>query len=192
MGGCGLRYLIPILVLISLAVACGGGDSRAVVAIGDVGGLGEFEVSSLAFQGGGRIPPRYTCDGEDRSFPLEWSGAPEETQSYAIVLDDPDAPGGTFKHWMIFDIPRSDTGLRESVDKTEVIVGGAVQLRNDFGRTGYSGPCPPEGEAHRYQVFVFALSEPVALGSSASQTEVLDAIAAVALARASLEGVYGR
>lgn len=187
-----LRFIVQILVLFSLAVACGGGDSRPIVSIGEVGSSGLFEVTTPAFGHGGKIPARYTCDGEDGSIPLEWTGTPEGTQAYAVVLDDPDAPGGTFKHWIIFDIEGSEAGLLEGVDKTEVIVGGAVQPKNDFGRTGYSGPCPPSGSNHRYQVFVFALSERLALRASASQSEVLNAIEAVVLARASVEGVYGR
>jgi Raf kinase inhibitor-like YbhB/YbcL family protein len=147
-----LRYLVPILLLLSLAIACGGSDSRPVVSIGEIGDSGEFELTTVAFAPGGRIPARYT------------SGA------YAAVLDDPDAPGGTFKHGIIFDIDPSETGLIEGIEKTEVIVGGAVQPNNDFSRTGYGGPCPPEGTQHRYQLFVYALSERLNLRSTDSQT----------------------
>jgi Raf kinase inhibitor-like YbhB/YbcL family protein len=176
----------------SLAAACGGGDSRPIVSVGEVGSPGAFELITAAFGEGGKIPARYTCEGEDRSIPLEWTGAPDETQAYAVVLDDPDAPDGTFKHWIIFDIDGSETGMREGIDKTAVIVGGAVQPQNDFGRTEYGDPCPPSGTTHRYQVFIFALSERLGLPASASHSEVLDAIEEVVLARASVKGVYDR
>ena len=187
-----MRFIVLGLVLISLAAACGGGASRPVSSIGIVESSGLFEVTTPAFGNGGRIPARYTCEGEDRSIPLEWSDAPDDTEAFAVVLDDPDAPGGTFKHWIIFDIDGSETGLREGIDKTEIVVGGAVQPDNDFGRTGYGGPCPPEGTQHRYQLFVFALGERLGLPADASQSDVLDAISAVVLARASVEGVFGR
>ena len=116
-----MRFIVLGLVLISLAVACGGGDSRPVGSIGEVEFSGFFEVTTPAFRNGGRIPARYTCEGEDRSIPLEWSGASDDTEAFAVVLDDPDAPGGTFKHWIIFDIANSETGLREG-DLPQIVV----------------------------------------------------------------------
>ncbi len=182
-----------IAALLAFAiVACGGGDSREVAGLAADAGSGSFELTTRAFADGGRFPGRHTCDGDDKSIPLAWSGAPEGTKSFALIFDDPDAPGGTFKHWIIFDIPLTTTELRESVDKVEQVIGTAIQLQNDFGGRGYGGPCPPEGETHSYQIFLFAMDTLLKLPPRSSQKAILDAIEEHALARDGLSAVYGR
>jgi len=109
-----------------------------------------FTLSSPAFEDGATVPRQFTCDGEDLAPPLAWSGAPEGTRSFALVMEDPDAPHGTFTHWLLYDIPRTTTHLRED--------GGGKALRNSFGRAEYGGPCPPPGHGpHRYVFTLYAL-----------------------------------
>ncbi len=185
--------LFALAALGLLAIAgCGGGDSREVAGIAADSESGSFELTTRAFAEGGRIPARHTCDGDDRSIPLSWSGAPDGTESFALVFDDPDAPGGTFKHWIIFDISPAMTELVESIDKADRVIGSAIQLLNDFGKRGYSGPCPPNGETHTYQLFLYAMDTRLQVSARSSQGRVFDAIEEHALARAGLSATYGR
>ena len=132
-------------LLLIAATACGGGDSREVAGIAaDTGSTG-FGLTTRAFAEGRRVPARHPWDGDDRSIPLSWSGAPDGTESFALLFDDPDAPGGTFKHWIIFDIPPATTELSESINKVERVAGSAIQLLNDFGQRGYGRTFPPKG-----------------------------------------------
>ena len=154
----------------------------------------EFTLRSPAFENGGRIPRRYTCDGDDVSPPLEWSGAPEGTKSYALIMYDPDAPRGTFIHWVLYNIPAGLNALPEAVPREPVVEGIGVQGVNDFGRTGYGGPCPPPGHgAHRYFFALHALDTgDIGLGSGASAEEVVERIRGHVLGYAVLMGTYAR
>src|SRR5512142_2360773 len=118
------------------------------------GGRGEarLDVRTPAFRAGGPIPRRHTCDGEDLSPALSWSGAPESTREFAVVCEDPDAPGGTFVHWVIWGIPKSASALPEGVSAGDAVpgLGSARQGTNGFRVRGYRGPCPPPGGAHHY------------------------------------------
>ncbi|GAA1799160.1 YbhB/YbcL family Raf kinase inhibitor-like protein [Planosporangium flavigriseum] len=144
-------------------------------------------VSSSAFGDGDEIPQRFTCDGADVSPPLEFSGIPVNSAELALVVEDPDAPGGTFTHWSMWGIDPS----RSSLGEGEVPL-GAVQGNNDFGRQGYGGPCPPPGRPHRYVFTVSALSEPHGLAPGASAAGFRRAMAGKALDSGSLTGLYGR
>ena len=185
-----IRHMAALALV--AVTACGGGDSREVAGIAAAVDAGSFKLTTRAFVDGGRIPARYTCDGDDRSIPLSWSGAPDGTRSFALLFDDPDAPGGTFKHWIIFDIPPTTLELSESIDNAQRVVGTAIQLKNDFGGRGYGGPCPPEGETHTYRLFLFAMDTRIQVPASSSQGLVLDAIEEHALARAGLSATYDR
>jgi Raf kinase inhibitor-like YbhB/YbcL family protein len=115
-----------------------------------------MRVTSDAFADGATIPRRYTCDGEDLSPPLAWSGAPAETLSFVLLCDDPDAPAGTWHHWAVYDIPATSNDLGENIRPDDESVGQAI---NDFHRVGYGGPCPPRGHRpHRYRFRLLALS----------------------------------
>jgi Raf kinase inhibitor-like YbhB/YbcL family protein len=118
-------------------------------------------LTSPAFKNNGAIPAKFTCDGANHSPPLAWSGAPTKTASYALIVEDPDAPGGTFVHWVIYDIPAATTSLPEGVQRGESVsqLGGARQGQSGFkGQPGYGGPCPPQGDhPHRYLFTVFAV-----------------------------------
>src|SRR5437879_6661680 len=120
-------------------------------------------LTSSAFTEAAPIPVKHTCDGADVSPPLAWSGAPSGAAGFALIMDDPDAPAGTWVHWVLYDLPARSSALAENVAKTETLKDGAVQGRNDFPRTGYGGPCPPPGKAHRYFFKLYALDAPLGL-----------------------------
>lgn len=152
-----------------------------------------LRIESTAFGEGERIPTRYTCDGEGESPPLAWSGAPEGTRSFALLCDDPDAPAGTWRHWALFDIPTGTSRL-EAAYPTDETAGATRQAVNDFGRTGYGGPCPPPRHGvHHYRFRLLALSvKHLDLAAGADCPEVEAAARPHALAEATLVGTYSR
>jgi len=149
------------------------------------GGTPVITVRSSAFGEGGEIPARYTCDGEDVSPPLAWSGAPAEATAFAVIVTDPDAGG--FVHWLAADIV-SSSGLGEGASGRN---GAGTEGRNGFGATGYGGPCPPSG-SHRYAFAVYALSERVALGEGFSRSDLERAMEGRVIASGTLTGTYRR
>lgn len=151
-----------------------------------------LSVSSQAFQEGDRIPAKYTCQGQDVSPPLTWGEPPVGTQSFALIMDDPDAPVGVFTHWVIFNIPSDSRQLAEAIPTQAQLSSGALQGKNDFGRIGYGGPCPPPGRPHRYQFTLYALDQPLDLKVGASKKQVLDAMQGHILAQGQLMGTYQR
>jgi Raf kinase inhibitor-like YbhB/YbcL family protein len=158
------------------------------------GGGVEFSLTSSAFRYGGAIPTKYTCDGADVSPPLAWRGAPRTTVSFALIVDDPDAPAGTWVHWVLYDLPATASAAPEGVAKLETPseLGGAAQGKNDFRRLGYGGPCPPPGPAHRYFFTLHALATRLGLTPGASKADVERAMAGQVLATAQLMGTYAR
>ncbi|MGH7546808.1 MAG: YbhB/YbcL family Raf kinase inhibitor-like protein [Gemmatimonadales bacterium] len=149
---------------------------------------------STAFGEGGPIPVKHTCDGADVSPPLSWGGMPRGTVAFAVIADDPDAPAGTWVHWVLYDLSGSAVQLPENVPKADTLpdLGGAIQGRNDFRRTGYGGPCPPPGPAHRYFFKLYALDAPLKLRPGATKQEVEAAMKGRVLATAQLTGTYAR
>jgi Raf kinase inhibitor-like YbhB/YbcL family protein len=142
-----------------------------------------FELSSSVFAEGGQIPRDYTCDGANSSLPLTWSGTPQGTVELALVMDDPDARG--FVHWVVVGIPASARGIQGGLPT------GAREGRNDFGRQGYGGPCPPSG-THRYDLTLYALSSSLGISGVPTADAVRSAAAAKTLATARLTGRYTR
>jgi len=151
-----------------------------------------FDLTSGAFGHGAAIPARYTCDGQDLSPPLSWSGAPQGTVAFALIVDDPDAPGRVFTHWVLFNLPGSTHELPEGVPQTERLASGGVQGRNDFNRIGYGGPCPPPGKPHRYRFTLYALTSTLPLQPGSTKQQVLDAMQGHVLGHAQLIGTYQR
>ncbi len=147
---------------------------------------------STAFKEGELIPKKYTCVGQDVSPTLQWSGAPQGTLSFALICDDPDAPVGTWVHWVFFNIPPEENGLPEGVPTKEAFPKGAMQGLNDFKRVGYGGPCPPPGKPHRYDFKLYALDALLNLRPRATKSQVLDATKGHILAEAQLMGRFGR
>jgi len=151
----------------------------------------DIKMSSPAFEDGGPIPPKYTCDGEDVSPPLTWAAVPEGTASIALICDDPDAPMGTFVHWVVYNLPTDTAQLEEAVPADATLPGGAMQGTSDFGRIGYGGPCPPSG-THRYFFKLYALDAKVDLEPRATKQQLLGVIEQHVLAQGQLIGTYKR
>jgi Raf kinase inhibitor-like YbhB/YbcL family protein len=154
-----------------------------------------FAIESSVFQHGGAIPRRYTCDAEDVSPPLRWSGAPDKTQSFALIVDDPDAPDPAapkrvYVHWVLYDVPTSVQSIDENGEK-RVVKTGARQGKNDWGRTGYGGPCPPIGR-HRYFFKLYALDAALGDLGTPAKKDLERAIQGHVLASAELMGTYQR
>jgi len=151
-----------------------------------------LQLSSTAFSNGGAIPKKHTCDGPDVSPALTWSGAPSGTQSFALIADDPDAPIGTWVHWILYNAPASAHELAEGTPKQEQLPDGTLQGRNDFKKIGYGGPCPPAGKPHRYFFKLYALGTKLNLGAGATKADVESAMKGHILAQAEWMGRYGR
>ncbi len=146
-----------------------------------------------AFAPGGTIPARYTCSGKNVSPPFAFRDVPAEARSLALICDDPDAPGGVFTHWVVYDMPVTLSGLPENAGAAAAPGDGRAQGRNDFGHNRYDGPCPPRGDRpHRYQFRLYALDRPVALAAGASRARVLERMQGHILAQAEVMGRFGR
>ena len=151
----------------------------------------EIKLSSSAFEDGGLIPAKYTCDGADISPPLQWQAVPEGTKSIAVICDDPDAPMGTFVHWVLYNLPAETKELSENIPAENTLPNGASQGVSDFGRIGYGGPCPPSG-THRYFFKIYAVDAEVGLAAGAGKGELLKAIQGRILGQGQLMGKYKR
>lgn len=150
-----------------------------------------ISITSTAFNEGEFIPKKYSCDGADVSPPLEWIGIPEETKELALICDDPDAPMGTWVHWVLYNIPPNVSNLPESVPAVKVLENGAVHGMNDFHKIGYGGPCPPGG-THRYFFKIYALDTELKLAQGKTRTELLESMNGHVLAGGQLMGKYKR
>jgi len=149
-------------------------------------------ITSDAFEEGGRIPVKYTCDGEDVSPPLEWSEVPDGAEALCLVCTDPDAPSGTWTHWLLANIPAEKSGLEEGISPQDLAGMDVVQGANDFGKTEYGGPCPPPGPPHRYYFRLVALDSPLDAGNGDKANRVLDEASAHKIEEAELMGRYAR
>jgi Raf kinase inhibitor-like YbhB/YbcL family protein len=149
-------------------------------------------LTSPAFKEGDLIPKKHTCDGPDLSPQLRWASPPKGPRSFALIADDPDAPAGTWVHWVIFNIPADQPELPEGVPAQEVLPNGARQGLNDFKRVGYGGPCPPPGKPHRYYFKLYAVDVNLDLKPRATKSQVLEAIKGHILGEAQLMGRFGR
>jgi len=151
----------------------------------------EIKITSSAFEEGGMIPAKYTCDGADVSPPLQWDVVPEGTKSIALICDDPDAPMGTWVHWVLFNLPCDAKELVENIPAEETLPNGARQGVSDFGRIGYGGPCPPSG-THRYFFKIYALDAEVGLEAGINKHQLLKAMEGHILGQGRLVGKYKR
>jgi Raf kinase inhibitor-like YbhB/YbcL family protein len=178
-----MRAGLLVATTLLLAAACGGGDDTEEPAT-DL--ADSITVTSSAFEADEPIPTHYTCDGHDISPPLTWDGVPADAGAVALVVDDPDAPGGTYVHWIVLDMDPTTT----SIDEGSVPSGG-VQAANSNGDAAYAGPCPPSG-THHYRFTVYALDQPTGLADGADTDEALAAIDEHATTRGRLTGTYSR
>ena len=151
-----------------------------------------LHLSSPAFAEAHAIPVQHTCQAQDLSPPLVWTGVPARTRTLALIVDDPDAPAGTWVHWVVFDLAPALKGLPAGVTKTEALSNGAIQGLNSFQNVGYNGPCPPAGSPHRYFFKLYALDTRLALKPGASKEQVLAVMKGHILAQAQAMGTYQR
>ena len=151
----------------------------------------EIKLTSTAFQEGQPIPRQYTCDGINVSPPLEWSGTTSNAKTLAIICDDPDAPAGTWVHWVLYNLPGDKIGLVENVPTTASVPGGGLQGTNDFKKIGYGGPCPPSG-THRYFFKLYALDVGLSLKAGATKADVEKVMSGHIIGQAQLMGTYRR
>ena len=177
-----MRRLLLVVVLLG-AAACGGGQPGGDPA---VTAAASMTVTSTAFREDGTIPRQYTCDGAGTSPPLAWSGTPTAAKALAIVVDDPDAPSGTFTHWVLLDLDPKTTSLSEGTTPQD-----AKQALNSAGKPSYYGPCPPSG-THHYRFTVYALSAPTGLAAGARLDAALKAIGSKNIGHGRLTGLYAR
>jgi Raf kinase inhibitor-like YbhB/YbcL family protein len=185
------RSFVFFLVPTFLCVCMIGVQAKQIEQIEKEGNSMKLEIRSTAFDEGGSIPRKYTCDGTDISPPLSWMQPPEETKSLVLICDDPDAPMGTWVHWVLYGLSPDTLALPEDVPDKKEVLGGARQGTNDFHKIGYGGPCPPGG-THRYYFKLYAIDSEPGLNSGATKKEVLDSIEGHVLAEGQLMGRYSR
>jgi len=182
------RFVVSMIIL--LAVLC---LSVFGAEPGEPGAKSmSFQLSTTSFPPEGTIPKKYTCDGLDISPALSWSGAPAGTKSFALIVDDPDAPAGTWNHWLIWNLPPTQHQLSEGISKDPQLPDGVRQGLNDFHKPGYNGPCPPPGKPHRYYFRLFALDSDLQLKADPSRKDLESALKSHVLAETKLMGRYGR
>lgn len=179
--------LAALIVFCSIMSACTGVEPATQEEVKMV-----LSLSSTAFEEEDKIPVTYTCDGQDISPPLVWGDPPQVTGVFALIVDDPDAPGGVFTHWVLFNLPATFHQLGEGIPAQEQLENGTLQGKNDFSRIGYGGPCPPHGRAHRYRFTIYALDQSVDLKPGSSKKQLLDAMKGHILAQGQLIGTYQR
>lgn len=203
------RWMFLAAAALAACVGCVGRSEPTIKLRGLAGSAsqaeagGEFqaglELSSPVVARDGSLPAAFTCDGRNASPPLSWTGVPSGTRSLALLVDSPDEKLGTFNHWVVFNLPPDLEALPEGIAPGAALgsVGGPgevepVQGTNDFRNVGYDGPCPPEGQAHRYVIHLYALDEVLSLDASATRAQVLDAIKGRVLGEARLTTTYAR
>jgi Raf kinase inhibitor-like YbhB/YbcL family protein len=189
----GLHLLKSPRGLVALALLAVSGSAGCHRAASDVIAKGEtsMELTSSSFQDG-KIPRQFTCDGADASPHLAWTAPPALTKSLALLVTDPDAPAGTWVHWVLFNLPATARELSIGVPKVQNVGDGSLQGRNDFGRIGYGGPCPPRGTDHRYFFRLYALDTQLNLSPGATRDQLESAMQAHILAQSELVARYGR
>jgi Raf kinase inhibitor-like YbhB/YbcL family protein len=151
---------------------------------------GQIQLTSPAFAHGEKIPVRFTCEGDDISPPLRWTGAPVETRSYTLILDDPDAPRGTWVHWVLYNVPGDAVELTQAVPTLAELPSGARHGRNTAGDMAYAGPCPPPDKPHRYFFRLYALDIMLNLLPGATREQLKEAMAQHILGQGTLMGTY--
>ncbi|MGA8089645.1 MAG: YbhB/YbcL family Raf kinase inhibitor-like protein [Terracidiphilus sp.] len=188
------RILLLLVLLLCAPFFAGCRTSNPPAAIPSVASAATDASITLSSDSlaGGTVPKEFTCDGADQSPPLKWTAPPADTKSFILTVTDPDAPGGTFTHWVVFNLPANTSALAAGVPTQDQLPDGSRQGRNDFGKVGYGGPCPPRGSTHRYFFDLFALNSTLVLPARATRAQIEDAMNTHVLARGKLMARYGR
>ncbi len=187
-------YPFIFVLLIAVISGCTAVKDDTEANVTEVNTMQNISISAEAFRDGDMIPAEYTCDGKDVSPVLSWSGIPQGTKSITLIMDDPDAPRGTFVHWVLYNIPAEAQKLPKAIQGKETLSDGSRHGSTDFGKgtVGYGGPCPPPGKPHRYYFRIYALDAKLDLPPGASRSEVEKAMKGHILAKGELMGKYGR
>lgn len=188
--GLGLCWVLVSSILLIPVVSCGHSASHSEQ--GSDPSASGFQIKSAAFQEGAIIPRQFTCEGEDISPPLTWTEPPSGTHSFALIVEDPDAPGGVWTHWVVYNLPAGARSMSGNVPKQDQLPSGALQGLNSFGHFGYGGPCPPPGKAHHYFFRLYALDAMLSLSPGAAKRDVLEAAKGHILGEAKLMGRFKR
>lgn len=178
---------VGLAIVFALASGCHGASRQEPGAAAP-----QLQLTASDFAPGGNIPRALTCDGRNTSPALSWSDPPAATKSFALILDDPDAPGGAFVHWVLYNLPASARALQAAAPKQNQLADGSLQGRNDFDDIGYGGPCPPGHTPHHYRFVLYALDAPLSLPAGATKQQVEEALKSHIVARGRLVGVYSR
>jgi hypothetical protein len=186
-----ISILLLALPAVFAVVTCAGEKEQRDTAEQEGEAKMAFTLTSTAFSEGEMIPKKYTCDDADISPPLAWAGAPEGTRSFALISDDPDAPGGTWVHWVMYNLPPATLELPEHLPASDTLSSGARQGISDFDRFGYGGPCPPSG-THRYFFKLYALDTALKLQGRVTKADLEKAMDGHVLAETQLMGKYSR
>jgi hypothetical protein len=180
------------MILALILVGCGGSDVGQAEFDPESSIIASIEFSSPSFESGAEIPVEFTCDGDNISPALRWSDVPSGTGSIVVIVDDPDAPGGIFRHWSVYNIPSGARSLKANQPNASQLENSTRQGQNEFGVTGYGGPCPPSGQTHEYAFFIYALTAPLELEENPTPAQVSAALRGKVIGTGSFSGMYAR
>ncbi len=188
-----LSYALTAIIILITASCSQSATTTPQATLSDVGGqtMASFVLTSTAFTQGQAIPKKYTCDGAGVSVPLQWTDPPQNTKSFALIVDDPDAPSGTYVHWVIYNLPAQARQLLEGVKNDATLPDGSRNGQNQARRSGYTGPCPPSG-THHYHFKLYALDTTLNLNPGATKDQLLQAMQNHILTQTELMGTYSR
>lgn len=191
---CKKTALIVFVIMLLAGCQSGGQTATAQKSSSDKSGDSNmtFSLQSPSFSNGSPIPRKFACEGSDSSPALQWDNFPANTQSLALIVDDPDAPAGTWTHWVVYDLPPNARQLPEGAPKQPSLADGGAQGTNDFGKIGYGGPCPPPGKPHRYFFKLYALNAKLNLKPGATRAQVEQAMQDHVIGKAEWMGTYQR
>ena len=193
-----MKIVMAVVVVALVLLGAASAQSAAATGQGQVNKdmekmiYSQLSVTSPAFEDNGRMPARYTADGDDLSPPLQWADAPDGVAEYALIVEDPDAPGGTFTHWVIYGIPGNYDHLDDGIMQISELDNGAMQGKNSFGQIGYGGPSPPKGKPHRYIFTLYGLDAKLDLPAGIAKEELKKAMRGHIVTEGRITGIYGR
>lgn len=187
-----MKFILMFFIFSLFTLNCGTGKSNNNKEQKREVKMAELKISSSAFENNDTIPKKYTCDGEDISPPITWGGVTGEIKSLVLICDDPDAPMGTWVHWVVYNIPPQTEGFSEGVESIDTLDSGAIQGMTDFGRVGYGGPCPPSGPVHHYHFKLYGLDKMLEAEEKINKEQLLKKMEGHIVAKGELIGLCKR